>query len=256
MRAFLCMNQKQYKIIISYDGTDYSGWIQQPNEPSIVHALQDAFERVFAKKMHLLGASKTDAGVHAMGQVAVFKTDLPIDPDKMKWAWNNALPESITIRSLIEDNEFNPHKNVIDKTYYYHIFPQRPLPFWARYGMQLQGKIDWKLFEQALKLFEGTHNFRAFYTGDDRDDTVRTIKEIHLEYIKRYNVYRISVVGEAFLRHMVRRIIGAALAAAQRESITLENVKHALDTGITNYELPTAPAKGLMLYRIIYKERR
>ena len=250
------MNHKQYKIIVAYDGTDYSGWIQQPTEPSIVQALQDAFARVFAKKICLLGASKTDAGVHAMGQVAVFKADLPIDPDKMKWAWNNALPESITIRSLQEDAQFNPHKNVIDKTYYYHIFAQRPLPFWARYGVQLYGKVDWKLFEQALKLFEGTHNFRAFYTGDDRKDTIRTIKKINFEYIKRYNVYRISVVGKAFLRHMVRRMMGAALAAAQRESITINDVKHALDSGIMNCELPTAPAKGLMLYRIKYEEIR
>ncbi len=250
------MNQKQYKIIVAYDGTGYFGWIQQPNKTSIVQTLQDAFEHVFVQKIRLLGASKTDAGVHAMGQVAVFKTDLQIDPDKMKWAWNNALPESITIRWLSEDNTFHPHHNVIDKTYYYHIFLQRPLPFWGRYGMQVQGKVDWKLFEQALKLFEGTHNFRAFYTGNDRKDTVRTIKKIHLEYIKRYNVYRISVVGETFLRHMVRRIVGAALAATQRESITLDDVKHALDSEMINYELPTAPAKGLMLYCITYEDAR
>lgn len=253
MRAFLGMNQKQYKLIISYDGTDYSGWIQQPTMPSIVQTLQDSFELVFFKKIRLLGASKTDAGVHALGQVAVFKTDLQIDPEKMRWAWNNALPESITIRLLEQNEDFYPHANVQNKIYHYDLFFDRPLPFVARYGVQPYGAVDWKLFEQALQLFVGTHNFQAFYTGNDKEDTRRTIDAIRLERTGNMG-YRVVVIGKSFLRHMVRRMIGAALAVAQRESILLDDITHALQTGQTNCQLPTAPAKGLMLYEIEYRK--
>ncbi len=241
-------------MVIAYDGTDYAGWMKQPHQPSLSHALCDAFERVFKKHIQLLGASKTDAGVHAMGQVAVFKTDLALDADKMKWAWNNALPESITIRSLIEDNQFHPHVSVQDKIYYYHLFVDRPLPFCARYGVEVYGAIDWKFFEQALKLFEGTHNFNAFYTGDDRSDPIRTISSMYLEPLKRYTVYRVVIVGERFMRHMVRRMVGAALAVTTRDSVTIEVIQNALQSGKINCELPTAPAKGLMLYKIRYKK--
>jgi len=249
------MMQKQYKLIISYDGTGYAGWIQQPNEPSIVQTLQDAFARVFSKPIRLLGASKTDAGVHAYGQVAVFKTDLEIDPEKMRWAWNNGLPESITIRSLEHDDDFYPHGNVLRKTYQYDLFLDRPLPFVSRYGIQVYGEVDWDLFEKALTLFEGTHNFQAFYTGDDRDDTQRIIESIRLDRSDPLR-YRVVVIGKSFLRHMVRRIIGAALAAAQRETILLDDITHALQTGKTNCQLPTAPAKGLMLWDIEYEIKK
>ena len=245
------MNEKQYKISIAYDGTDYSGWIQQPGKPSIVQTLHDAFEKVFSKKIRLLGASKTDAGVHALGQIAVFKTDLAIEPETMRWAWNNALPESISIRSLEQNDDFNPHAHVLNKTYHYDLFLDRPLPFVARYGLQVYGTIDWDLFEQALQLFVGTHTFEAFYTGDDRDP-IRTIYEIRLERIED-RFYRVAVTGRSFLRHMVRRIVGAALAVAQREALSLDDIIHALQTGKTNCQLPTAPAKGLLLYEIRYK---
>ncbi len=242
----------QYKIIIAYDGTGYVGWIQQPNEPSIVQALQDSFARTFHNEIKLLGASKTDAGVHAMGQVAVFETDLDIDPERLKSAWNNAISSSILIRSLEVSFGFNPHSNVIEKIYHYHFFLDRPEPFYARYGTQFYGKIDLKIFQDTLSLFEGTHDFNAFYTGNDRKDTVRTIKRIRLIFLKKYNSYRIEIVGEKFLRHMVRRMIGAARAAAQRDSISIEKVKEALDFGEKKFELPTAPAQGLMLYKIRY----
>ena len=249
------MMQKQYKLIISYDGTEYAGWIQQPNEPSIVQTMQDAFTRVFEKSIRLLGASKTDAGVHAYGQVAVFKTDLKIDTEKMRWAWNNALPESIMIRSLEQDDSFYPHGNVLRKTYHYDLFLDRPLPFISRYGTHVYGAVDWDLFEKALRLFEGTHDFKAFYTGDDRDDSTRTIETIWLD---RSNPgrYRVVVMGKSFLRHMVRRIIGASLAVAQRDTLSLDDIVHALQTGHTNCQLPTAPAKGLMLWGIEYTVNR
>ena len=243
---------KNYKIIIAYDGTDYAGWIQQKNQPSIIQTVHDSFVSVFKKPIIILGASKTDAGVHAMGQVALGKTDIAIGADKMKNAWNNVLPSSIFIRSIEHDEDFHPHHNVIAKTYYYHFFVERPLPFYARYGAHILHPIDIKRFEHALQLFVGTHNFTAFYTGDDRQDTIRTISEIRVEYLPKYNAYRAVIVGQKFLRHMVRRIIGAALACASHNLISEKDIKTALTMGSINNALPTAPAQGLMLYKIEY----
>jgi tRNA pseudouridine38-40 synthase len=247
---------KQYKMTIAYDGTDYAGWIQQKDQPSIVQTLQDVFARVFKKEITILGASKTDAGVHAQGQVAVFKTDLAIESQKIMWAWNNALPQAIIIYSLEHDEQFHPHYNVCSKTYYYHLFFERPLPFYARYGTYVPYAIDIDQFKQALQIFKGSHDFQAFYTGNDRSDTMRMIDEIKVLFLEQYNAYRVIIRGRKFLRHMIRRMIGAALAVASRESITQDDIRKALETGITNYELPTAPAQGLMLYAIDYKREK
>ncbi len=248
-------NMKQYKLVIAYDGTDYSGWIQQPNRASVVQTLQVAFARVFKKKIVLLGASKTDAGVHALGQVAVFKADIAVDAEKMRWAWNNALPSSIVIRSLVSDEQFHPHVNVKYKIYYYHFFVDRPLPFIARYGYYMAHQFDWQRFEQALQCFVGTHDFYAFYTGSEPNkNTVRTIERIKLEFIKRYSVYRVVIAGERFLRHMVRRMVGAAFTVVSDGSVSHDDIRMALQRRSVNCKLTTAPANGLMLYKIIYKE--
>ncbi len=247
---------KQYKIVVAYDGTDYSGWLQQKDRPSIVQTLQDTFKKVFGKTITLLGASKTDAGVHALGQVAIFKTDLAIDPQKIYWAWNNILPPTIHIRSLAHDEQFHPHYNVVSKTYYYHVFIKRPLPFVQRYGYFHKTFLDEQKLRAALDVFIGTHDFRAFSTDEPPEkDTVRKIDTIKIEYFKRFDAYRIAVTGEKFLRHMVRRIVGAALAVASRENMSVDLVKEVLASKDPNNVLPTAPAKGLLLYKIEYADQ-
>lgn len=251
---FYRKKMKRYKAVIAYDGTDYSGWIQQKDRPSIVQTLQDSFVAVFGRSIRILGASKTDAGVHALGQVAIFETDIQVDPQKMLYAWNNLLPSSILIRSLEHADWFHPHYHVKQKIYYYHLFVDRPLPFVARYGYYTSRAFEQQQFKDALQLFVGSHDFSAFYTGNDREDAVRTIDEIRFEYMERYNVYRVVVKGERFLRHMVRRIVGAALVVASREEITHADIRDALQTGVMHSELTTAPARGLMLRKIIYEE--
>ena len=245
---------KQYKLSIAYDGTDYSGWLQQKDRPSIVQTLEDTFKKVFGKSITLLGASKTDAGVHALGQVAIFKTDLAIDPQTMCWAWNNILPPDMHIKSLTHDEQFHPHYNVVNKTYYYHVFIERPLPFVQRYGHYHKPSFDEQKLRNALQVFIGSHDFRAFSTDEPSEkDTVRTIDAITVEFFKRFNAYRIAVTGEKFLRHMVRRIVGAALAVASRDDMSVDLIKQVLASKDPNNVLPTAPAKGLLLYKIVYR---
>jgi len=245
---------KVYKLIIAYDGSDYFGWQGQTHKPSIAHTLNYTFTKVFKSEMRVLGASRTDAGVHALGQVVRIKTLLAISPEKLQWAWNNALPSSIMIRSIeAVDSSFNPFCNVIQKTYYYHFFLDRPLPFLERYGYFHPFKTNTELLHCALQTFVGTHDFASFRSSEDvREDTVRTIDSIHFEYIKRYNVYRIVIKGQKFLRHMIRRIVGAALTISSREGCSLEQLQAVMEKCDPSHTLLNAPAKGLLLYKITY----
>lgn len=245
---------KKYKIIVAYDGTDYCGWQKQKCVPSIAQRLEDSFALVFDKKISITGVSRTDAGVHAMGQVASFYVDFAIDSIKMFQAWNNLLPSDIVIRKLDEiGDDFNIHKNVVAKTYYYHFFTTRPLPFVQRYGWYYRYPIDPYKLQKALHIFVGTHDFRSFCTGDEYENTVRKIQTISLEYLKRYNIYRIVITGPRFLRYMIRRIVGASIEVASRELLSVSYLKEVLEEKNPEQTLPNAPAKGLLLYRVKYK---
>lgn len=243
-----------YKIIVSYDGTDFSGWQFQPHAPSVIQALQDVFAHVFGSPIKILGASRTDAGVHALGQVAVFSTDLGMDAQRMLGAWNDALPASIVIRALeqVPDN-FHPMYCVKEKTYWYHFFLKRPLPFVERYGWYFRYSIDFKKLEQALNIFVGTHDFRSFCTGTDMgENTVRTINSIKLVYIKRFGAWRIEFKGPGFMRHMIRRIVGACMQVAAKEDFSLDYIENVLAQKNPKQILVNAPAKGLCLVKVRY----
>ena len=206
-----------YKLIVAYDGTAYHGWQLQPDLPTITGLLQSRFHSVFKIPIKITGASRTDAGVHALGQVAAFSLDIEIDPGKLLFAWNNALPHDIVIRSLeVAPDDYHPQRKVIQKTYYYHFFDKRPLPFLARYGYDA-GSIDHDKLHEGLQTFIGTHDFRSFCTGHEQESTIRTIDSIEIKHFSRYGVYRVVVKGPGFLRYQIRRIVGACLDVAAHE---------------------------------------
>lgn len=244
---------QKYQCIISYDGTDYTGWQVQPNQRGIANVLQNVFANVFGYSIKLIGASRTDAGVHALGQVATFSTDLILSCQKILDAWNNRLPNDIVIRSLRMVDDIHPRHNVQQKTYRYHIFLERPLPFVQRYGFFYTYSLNIELLQDAFKVFIGTHDFRSFCTGDEQESTVRTIDSISLQYLERWNVYRVEVKGPGFLRFMIRRIVGACLHVASGQS-SIDVLQRVLDEKDPRQMLPNAPAKGLMLYKIVYRD--
>ncbi|MFZ5954192.1 MAG: tRNA pseudouridine(38-40) synthase TruA [Candidatus Dependentiae bacterium] len=242
---------KQYKLIVAYDGTNYHGWQVQPDKVTVAGTIQDTFKQVFDREIKLLGASRTDAGVHAAGQIATFSSDLIITPSKLLQGLRGKLPADIMIRSLEEVDSFNPRHNVRQKIYYYHFFIAQPLPFFARYGWFYRYPIDFEKLEKALQVFVGTHDFRSFCTGE-KDDTVRRVDSIHLEYLRRFKAYRIVVKGPGFLHHMIRRIVGAALEVAATPQLAVHYLQEVLAEKNPLQTLPNAPAQGLMLYKILY----
>ncbi|OQA35946.1 MAG: tRNA pseudouridine synthase A [Candidatus Dependentiae bacterium ADurb.Bin331] len=246
----------RYKIIVAYDGTAYSGWQQQSESVAVSNRLEKTFAQVFGQSINLLAASRTDAGVHALGQVALFSTDLTIDKQSLLKAWNNRLPSDIYIRSIEHVNDsFHPHYAVDEKIYWYHVFSSRPLPFAARYGYHMRYQYCTEKLFNALQVFVGTHDFRSFCTGTDYHSTVRSIDQINVTYLHRWNAHRIEVRGPKFLRYMIRRIVGAALEIASRPELSIDYLNNIFIANDPNHTLPCAPAHGLMLAKIKYRSQ-
>lgn len=248
---------RKYKIVVAYDGTDYCGWQKQSPErnlPTVCQALEDSFYSVFGKKIAILGASRTDAGVHALGQVAQFCADIQITPTRLLQAWTNKLPSDITIRSLepVED-AFNPHHNIVHKIYRYYVFASRPLPLQQRYGAFYRFPVSLAKLREAAAVFVGTHDFRSFCTGDEHEDTVRTIFSIDIREVES-GVLCLEFCGPKFLRYMIRRIVGACLHVASRPELSVSYLRAVLEEKNPEQTLPNAPAKGLVLHCILYKE--
>jgi len=244
-----------YKIIVAYDGTRYHGWQFQDNAITIAGTLELAFMSVFHQRAAILGASRTDAGVHALGQVAILQTVIDINPEQMLRAWSKAVPSDIVILNIRKISSLvHPHDGVIQKIYSYTFFLQRPLPFVQKYGWYIYRSMNLDVLQKALNLFVGTHDFRSFCTGNDLVDTVKTIDSVEIVYVKEWNSYKIIVKGKSFLRYMVRRIVGACLTVASSSDITLEDLKRVLEMKNPGHTLPNAPAKGLLLERIVYDQ--
>jgi len=246
---------KKYKIVVAYEGTEYFGWQQQKNLPTIAGTLEKSFFSVFGKKISLLGASRTDAGVHALCQVAQFNTDLVISPQRMLQAWNNRLPSDIVINQLEEvPLTFHIHAAVERKTYRYHFFLERPLPLSQRFGWYFYYSVDIEKLKKALHVFVGTHDFRSFCTGDEREDTVRTIDAVSVSFNRQLQAHVIEIIGKKFLHYMVRRIVGACLDAASRDFLSINCLREALAKKDPEQTLPNAPSKGLILHHIEYQK--
>jgi len=245
-----------FKLIVSYDGTDYKGWQIQPDAPTITQVLQNKFECVFKKTIKVVGTSRTDAGVHALGQVAKFTTDLDIDLNKLLRAWNNALPSDIQIRSIEHSHEFfNPRKDAQAKTYCYYLGTEKTSPFIGRYVHCPKYLFDLEKLNNTLSLFVGTHDFKNFCKFEEKItlNTIKTINSINMNYFKRFNVYQIKINGNSFLYNMIRRIIGASLdSAAGRYDISI--IDQALRRQI-DHTFNTAPSKGLVLHKIHFGQK-
>ncbi|HSW74108.1 MAG TPA: tRNA pseudouridine(38-40) synthase TruA [Candidatus Limnocylindria bacterium] len=251
--------KRRYKAIIAYDGSNYHGWQVQPDHPTIARTLQNTFATVFGESIQLAGVSRTDAGVHARGQVASFTSALNLDVETMRWAWHNRLPGDIILRSLeVVPDDHNIYADVLQKTYHYYIFTTRPMPFMHRYGWHVPQQLDRQKLHDALQVFVGTHDFRAFTSLDeDEVDTVRTVDSIMVHFHEQRKMYKITVKGPSFLRYMIRRMVGAGVAVALRSSLTPAHVQAVLERKNPDHHLPNAPAQGLVLYKVAYanKER-
>jgi tRNA pseudouridine38-40 synthase len=249
----------RYRLVVSYDGTAYRGWQRQPHESTVVGVLEDAYRRVFNRPISIVGASRTDAGVHAMGQVAAATLDLDIEPARLLRAWQAVLPGDIYIRRLDRvDDSFHPQRSVVSKRYVYYFSTIRPLPHLARYVAYHHMPVDLDRLQRAADIFVGSHDFRSFCTGNDRgDDTVRRIDSIRVRYHARWGIFSLEFQGPGFLRYMIRRITGAVLQVVSDDILkstdeAVARLQQALHECHPAQQLVTAPAHGLVLHKIRY----
>lgn len=249
---------KKYKITVAYDGTDFSGWQIQPRAATITSCIQETFFKVFKQPIVVTGASRTDSGVHALGQVATFSSALGLPEKTIHSALNNQLPKSILIRSLEEVKPaFHPQKNVHQKTYYYHLFLKKPIPFIARFGWLYEfiNHVDFDKFAQALALYKGEHDFASFCKIEDKEkSTIRTIDSITLTKIPQYHVLRVTVKGKSFLRFQIRRMVGYALDVARRKEFPVSYIQGLLKNPDPRQILLKADGCGLCLRKVIYHD--
>lgn len=243
---------KRVKLTVAYDGTNYCGWQVQPNGITIQEVLNQCLSEFTGEKIETIGASRTDAGVHALGNVAVFDTEMRMPGDKFSFALNQRLPEDIRIQKSEEvEADFHPRYIKSQKTYEYRILNRRfPIPTERFYSHFTYIPLDIKKMREAAEYLVGEHDFKSFCgTGAQVKTTVRTIKEIQIE--KNGDRITIRITGEGFLYNMVR-IIAGTLMDIGGGLYPPEKMKEILEAKDRKKAGPTAPARGLTLMEIQY----
>lgn len=242
--------QQNYKISISYDGTNYHGWQRQPDKKTIQGQLETALKKIFSGNISVIGSGRTDAGVHARGQVAHFKTIPRIRDKELFQALNGILPKDIRINSLEKtDPEFHARKSASSKIYQYRIYNSPDTdPFFIRYTLQWSSPLDLRLMKEAALLFVREADFSSF-SSNRLLHPVRKVFSTELTKKDFEIVFTIEATG--FLRYMVRSIVGTLLEVG-RGKIPTERIEEMFLEKKRSNTSPTAPAKGLCLMQVKY----
>lgn len=247
---------KRIKLTIAYDGTNYCGWQIQKNGLSVQQVLEQALKQVTGEEIHVTGASRTDAGVHALGNIAVFDTEARMPGDKYSYALNTYLPSDIAcVDSMEVSTDFHPRFTSTVKTYTYDILNRRfPDPTRRLYSYLCWRKLDFEKMQQALPYLVGKHDFASFQasgSSDLKETTVRTI--FRAELTKKDDMIRFTIQGDGFLYHMVR-IIAGTLIDIGKGFLQPEDMGRIIEAKSRPDAGPTAPACGLTLVEIQYPE--
>jgi len=257
-----------WKITLTYDGTDFHGWQVQPGLPTIQGLLAEAIERITGESVLPQGSGRTDAGVHALAQVASCSLAAPIPPENLQRALNRTLPPAIRILSVeTVPPDFHARHSAQSKWYEYRIFRGELCPPWiARYACALHWPLDTDALHAAAEVFLGEHDFSSF-AATDPDATERTAEEQRGNdnggregntreiYASSWSLHEdmllYRVHGNGFLHHMVRNLVGTMLDAG-RGQICAGDLPAILAARDRSAAGPTAPARGLFLMRVIY----
>lgn len=243
---------KNIKIVIQYEGTNYCGWQRQNIGKTVQGEIEKAICLLTNEKIDLIGCSRTDAGVHALGMVANFRTKSTIPPDKFKNAINSKLPEDIAIISSQEVSlEYHSRYDSKGKTYSYTIINRDEKVILGRnYSYQVKGTLDILEMRKACSYFIGKHDFIAFRTlGSTAKTTVRTISELYI--VKQGETIIVYISADGFLYNMVRIIIGTLLKVGKGK-IKASDIPRIINEGKRENAGQCAPAKGLRLEKVYY----
>lgn len=243
------MEKKRVRLVVAYDGTAYHGWQLQRGVVTIESELNRCLSGLLGEEIQVIGASRTDSGVHALGNVAVFDTTSRIPADKISYALNQRLPEDIRIQKSEQvPIDWHPRHCDSRKTYEYRIYRgEFPMPVKRLYALHEYHQLDVEKMRKAAEYLVGEHDFKSFcYTGAQVETTVRTI--ISVEILEEGTDIVIRVCGNGFLYNMVRIIVGTLLEVGRgkRNSEDMKTILEAKDRSAAG---PTAPAQGLLLVK-------
>lgn len=250
---------RNIKLLIAFDGTDYNGWQRQKHDITIQGEIEKCLQRMTNCEVMLHGAGRTDAGVHAEGMVAHFITSRNIACEAFKKGLNSMLPYAIRILKAEEvEEQFHSRFWARGKHYEYSFFTGEVMPPTKRlYQLHTPFLLDFKAMESCLHFLTGTHDFSSFENSGSRDKkkesgkgAVRTIYTASLEN-RSADSYAFTFIGEGFLRHMVRNIVGTLLEVGKGQR-TVEEFRHALESRNRSAAGPTAPPHGLQLKKVLY----
>lgn len=262
---------RNIRLTVAYDGTNYVGWQVQPNGPSIQSTIEAAIRKLTGEGVKLLSAGRTDSGVHALGQVASFRTDSPIPADRFALALQKFLPTDIVLRDASEvPLDFHATYSAVQKRYRYVIHNgPRHSPFLRRFAWHCHGPIDSAAMHEAGQVLVGTHDFRSFESHwPNKATSVRTVKEVT---VRRQNFCPLwydadgpapstdnsgdyiwlEIVADGFLYNMVRAIVGT-LVPTGRGRWNGSDVQRILECMDRSQAGDTAPAHGLYLVKVDY----
>ena len=248
---------RQIKLVIEYDGTSLCGWQRQPNGPTVQQHLEQALAKLLTHEVKITGASRTDAGVHARGQVATFHTERSIELHGIRRGVNSMLPDAIAVRDVSEvAPEFHPRFSATGKHYRYLLYRAADRsPRWRERAWHHPQPLDVPAIRAAAAALVGEHDFAAFRAvGCAARTTVRRIDEIALTEAPD-DLLAIDVRGNAFLRNMVRIVVGtlAEVGRGYRESSQVVEIIASKDRSLAGM---TAPAHGLELIEVRFDGRR
>ncbi len=243
---------RNLRLTVSYDGTGYHGWQRQPNALTVEEAFGAAAGRILDHEVRMSAAARTDAGVHAMGQVVNFGTEKGIDCTSLRRGLNSLLPRDIRVLDAADaDETFHARYSTKSKTYVYCILNRQDnSPFLSRYVLHLPHSLDMGSMKVAIRAVVGEHDFSAFKKKDEAyKSTVREVKRAGIA--TRGDMVYVMIEATGFLRYMVRNIVGTLLEVGQGR-MEPEGLKAAMESGMREEAGPTAPPHGLFLREVKY----
>lgn len=249
----------RYVLKIAYDGTDYAGWQYQPNAVSVQEELEKAAFSALGKEVKMTASGRTDAGVHAAGQVCHFDGEFTVPPEKMPDCINRFLPNGIRVlEGWSADGSFDCNRSAKRKTYCYALYESdREMPLKERFSVRVEKLPSLDKLQSAAKQMEGERDFKAFCaSGSSVKTTVRTVYEVRVAESESYGGrdLKVYVTGNGFLYNMVRTMVGELIDLASGKR-TLESLRLAFETGKRELLGKTMPAKGLTLLEVKYSDK-